>query len=353
MTESHIGFVLSSPIRQPQPSTRIAVLNILPLLQSDLRTSILFEPTTATEFPNLEGVAKRAANLGCDIVVMQKVHGPPGIALARELRSLGIRSLYLTCDHIDNAMAQAVDRTVTVTDYLRSLYLPALQANIEVVHDGIEEPQRCKQQWRTDAGSPTSPLRACLVTSARLTTLPVLRVPPRWLQLHVVGRYDMGEHPLRTFLHAMAADSRESRWAQLSFALSRNIRQIPWSLQRTYEELESADIGTIPIAGGPCTDTANPPMWMRKSENRLTLMMAAGLPVVATPIPAYESVIEQGVTGFLARSRADWLQALEQLRRPELRRSMGQAARQAVLQRFSKERQAQRLLGVLRSLEPR
>ncbi len=345
--------MLCSPIHQPQPSTRIAVLNILSLLKRDLQTSILFEPTTSTEFPKLEGVAQDAASLGCDIVVMQKVHGPSGVALARELRSLGIRSLFLTCDQIDNAMVQAVDRTVVVTDYLRSLHLPALQANIEVVHDGIEEPHRCKQQWRTDAGSPKRPLRACLVTSARLAALPVLRLPPRWLQVHIVGRYDEGERPLRAFLHAMAADTHESRWARLSFALSRRIQRIPWSLQRTYEELEAADIGTIPIEGSPSADAACPPMWMRKSENRLTLMMAAGLPVIATPIPAYESVIEQGVTGFLARSQADWLRALEQLRRPELRRSMGQAARRSVLPRFSKEEQARRLLGVLHSLEPR
>lgn len=76
-------------------------------------------------------------------------------------------------------------------------------------------------------------------------------------------------------------------------------------------------------------------MWMRKSENRLTMKMALGLPVVASPVPAYLDIVEQGVNGFIATTPADWHRCLAELRDPALRRSMGMRARQSVLERFS------------------
>jgi glycosyltransferase involved in cell wall biosynthesis len=90
--------------------------------------------------------------------------------------------------------------------------------------------------------------------------------------------------------------------------------------------------------------------WKVKSENRLTLKMAMGLPVVATPIPAYEPVVEQGVNGFLARSMDEWMQHLGALRDPALRMSMGQQARQTALTRYSMDRQAEKLIAVLQGL---
>jgi glycosyltransferase involved in cell wall biosynthesis len=78
--------------------------------------------------------------------------------------------------------------------------------------------------------------------------------------------------------------------------------------------------------------------------------MAMGLPVIATPIPAYRPVVRQGQNGFLAHDKAEWLSGLSALRDPALRRSIGQQARQTALAEYSMERQAEKLIAVLRGL---
>jgi hypothetical protein len=108
---------------------------------------------------------------------------------ARRLSHVRIRTVYAVCDLVDVGMVAATDVTLAVTDYLRSLYPPAYQAKICVVHDGIEQPQTHKTTWRTDRGSRSHPLRAVLVTSDPLDHLPVIGTPPGWLEVTIVGRY--------------------------------------------------------------------------------------------------------------------------------------------------------------------
>jgi glycosyltransferase involved in cell wall biosynthesis len=113
--------------------------------------------------------------------------------------------------------------------------------------------------------------------------------------------------------------------------------------------LVEADIGVIPIVAD-ADPAVIAPAWKVKSENRLTMKMSAGLPVIATPIPSYEAVIEHGVNGFLARTRHDWDRCLDALRDPELRREMGEHARRSVSARFSMQAQAERFIAVCESL---
>jgi glycosyltransferase involved in cell wall biosynthesis len=66
--------------------------------------------------------------------------------------------------------------------------------------------------------------------------------------------------------------------------------------------------------------------------------MACGLPVVATTAGALPEVVEDGVTGILvppadARALAEAMHKL--MRDGELRRRMGQAGRQRILEKFS------------------
>lgn len=351
-----VGFVLLSPAARPIPSTRVAVTNILPALQRlGIEPHVLFEPEAACERPVLPShLLANALAQGLDVVAFQKVHGPSVQALARALRAHGVRTVFQVCDLVDPCMADLTDATVVVTDYLRSLYPAALQHKVFVVHDGIEQPQRCKTGWRDDTGSWRRPLQAILVTSAELGALPQLGLPPPWLRVTVAGRYaPRGQWllRLRRTRWAWAAQDGGHARARLAAALAHpRIARVPWHPQGVYDLLSQADIGVIPVDA----DTTSPPdaSWRVKSENRLTLKMAMGLPVVATPIPAYESVVEHGVNGFLARSPADWQRCLRALRDPELRRDMGQRARVSVLETFSMPRQAQRLADALWAVQP-
>jgi glycosyltransferase involved in cell wall biosynthesis len=79
-------------------------------------------------------------------------------------------------------------------------------------------------------------------------------------------------------------------------------------------------------------------------------MMGLGLPVIASPVPSYLGVVEQGVNGYIARTPHDWLRAIDELRDPLRRHQVGAAARASVLERFSKIEQASRLVRVLNRL---
>lgn len=350
-----VGFILLSPAANAIPSTRIAVLNVLPALAGHgIEASVLYAPATAQERPALpETLGEQAGAAGLDLVVFQKVHGPSVLALSAQLARAGIATACLVCDRVDNEMVAATDGTVIVTEYLRSLHAPELQPRIHVVHDGIEHPER--RHAPVDAAAPRSRvLEAVLVTSSRLLRLPVLGMPPPWLRVTIVGRY--ADSPLRRAREATWDARAASGWreavAVAGFQLHPRIRCVPWSVERTYQALERADVGIIPIDADepPAEPGTLPPDWKRKSENRLTLKMAVGLPVVATPIPAYLPVVEQGVNGFLAHSRTEWLDCLDALRDPALRNRVGLAARASVLHRFSIEEQARKLALALRSI---
>lgn len=350
-----IGFVLLSDPRQPIPSTRVAVLNLLPLLAARRVTAqIVFAPEQPTETPLLpQELFASIMAAGLDTVVFQKVRGASVLQLVHRLRDAGVRTVYLVCDLIEVAMAEAADATMLVTDHLRSLYPMHLQRKLHVVHDGIERPQATRSQVSDHRGSADRPLRAVLVTSAALTALPELTAPPDWLQVTMVGHF------------APRAD-RRARWARarwslaemaglkprldyLRFLANPRIRREAWDAEGVYQHLVEADIGIIPIdrSGG---GNAAAPAWQLKSENRLTLKMAIGLPVVATPIPAYLPVVEQGVNAYLACGRQPWLQALQALRDPELRQRIGDAARASVIGRFSVQAQADKFMAVLAAL---
>jgi glycosyltransferase involved in cell wall biosynthesis len=209
-----------------------------------------------------------------------------------------------------------------------------------------------KTDWGNHSGSRARPLNAVLVTSAALDRLPLLDSPPSWLKVTIVGGYAPGGSRLRFWQESLSQMSLKTdwtqRWCYLRFLANRRIACEAWGADSVYAAMQRADIGIIPIEEDLVRDPAGE--WKVKSENRLTLKMAMGLPVVATPIPSYEPVIEQGVDGFLARSKGEWLQYLSALRDPALRNRVGRQARQTALKRYSMDRQAEKLIAVLNGL---
>lgn len=344
--------MLCSGLDQPIPSTRIAILNILPRLQAaGWVPVVLFSPGQPTETPILDGVAERALIERCDVVLLQKVRGNSALELTRLLKEAGIPTVYAVCDLVEPMMVEATTATVIVTDFLRSLYPPALQSRIHVVHDGIERPEAHKTIWREDIGNASRPLQAVLVTSAELCTLPALDAIPPWLTLRVVGRFATGPARRRQIRWSFLARGWTERSEFLRFLLNRRINCVPWSADGVYTEMAAADIGVIPLDTNNAARALSPaPAWKVKSENRLTLKMSMGLPVVATPIPSYEPVIEHGVNGFFASTPADWRACLMALRDPARRKEMGAAARAHVAPRYSRDVQAERFVAVLQSV---
>jgi glycosyltransferase involved in cell wall biosynthesis len=118
---------------------------------------------------------------------------------------------------------------------------------------------------------------------------------------------------------------------------------------RWAEATEAVDIATadIGISIVPEDD------WSRgKCGLKVLQYMAAGLPVVASPVGVHATLIRHGETGFLARTTSEWIEAIGRLASDsDLRKRMGAAGRAVVENEYSVAAGARRWLDLLESLE--
>jgi hypothetical protein len=146
--------------------------------------------------------------------------------------------------------------------------------------------------------------------------------------------------------HLEAATARtpniELRVVCNQFPRLHGIRVVPrqWTQSTEAQELADSDIG---ISYLPDDE------WSRgKCGLKVLQYMAAGLPVIANPVGMNCSMVEHGRTGFLAKTPAEWSEAVSKLaNNPELRASMGAAGRRVVERRFSVERWAPELASLV------
>jgi glycosyltransferase involved in cell wall biosynthesis len=117
-------------------------------------------------------------------------------------------------------------------------------------------------------------------------------------------------------------------------------KSFPWTEETEIARIAAFDVGIMPLH-----DTA----WERgKCAYKLLQVMAAGKPVIASPVGANRQVVQHGVNGFLADGPDEWADALRRLADPELRRRMGEEARQTVEAQYSTAVVTPRLAAILR-----
>jgi glycosyltransferase involved in cell wall biosynthesis len=119
--------------------------------------------------------------------------------------------------------------------------------------------------------------------------------------------------------------------------------ECPWN-----ERDEAADIAASDIGLSWLPDDA----WSRgKCGLKVLQYMAAGLPVVANPVGVQADLVRHGETGYLARTSAEWVEALGRLAAdPALRRRLGEAGRRRIEADFSVAAGATRWLALLGKL---
>jgi glycosyltransferase involved in cell wall biosynthesis len=120
-----------------------------------------------------------------------------------------------------------------------------------------------------------------------------------------------------------------------------DLEVIQWTSEHEVTDLQKIDIGLYPLPDNEWV--------LGKSGLKAIQYMAFGLPTVATSVGNTPNVIQHLENGWLVKSHAEWVDALEQLLKdPALRKRLGQAARQAVLKNFSKQAVKSTYMQILR-----
>ena len=121
------------------------------------------------------------------------------------------------------------------------------------------------------------------------------------------------------------------------------LERLPWAEETESRLIQSMDIGIMPLDDSP---------WARgKCGYKLIQYMACGLPVIASPVGVNREIVEDGVTGFLVTTDAEWRAALARLLADAgLRRRMGAEGRRRMEERYSLQVWGPRVAQMLRQV---
>lgn len=119
----------------------------------------------------------------------------------------------------------------------------------------------------------------------------------------------------------------------------------PFILERELEDLQSFDIGLMPLPDSE---------WTRgKCAFKAIQYMATGVVTVASPVGVTTDLIQHNVDGLLASSSDDWFVALERLVLDGvLRQRLAIAARQVIEQSYSLDKWGPRMVALFDRLRP-
>ncbi|MFB0507414.1 MAG: glycosyltransferase family 4 protein [Thermodesulfobacteriota bacterium] len=117
----------------------------------------------------------------------------------------------------------------------------------------------------------------------------------------------------------------------------------PWEEAQEIKDLQSFDIGIMPL-----TDD----LWARgKCALKIVQYLAVGVPVVCSPVGMNGDIVRDGLNGFWATTKREWVDRLGLLiEDPQLRKEMGRAGRRIVEEGYSLQVVGERLTGLLKRL---
>jgi glycosyltransferase involved in cell wall biosynthesis len=116
-----------------------------------------------------------------------------------------------------------------------------------------------------------------------------------------------------------------------------------WSSEEEVADLQSFDIGLMPLVDDPWS-------W-GKCGLKIIQYQGVGIPVVCTPVGINRDLVEDGVNGFYAMSPGDWENKLSILiEDAALREKMGVEGRRRVLEKYTLQSCAPRLLSIFQKI---
>lgn len=158
-------------------------------------------------------------------------------------------------------------------------------------------------------------------------------------------------HYLAAIIPAIKAASKRVKNLKLKIVCNRffNARGLtvvkkPWRAQDVESDLMTFDVGVMPIPDDP---------WTRgKCGFKLIQYLAAGVPAIASPTGINRDIVIPGKTGFWAENLGDWENYIVELaENGKVRKTMGQAGRRHVEERFSLQTVSRRYIEILERIE--
>jgi hypothetical protein len=114
---------------------------------------------------------------------------------------------------------------------------------------------------------------------------------------------------------------------------------VQWHADTWHHELKRATVGVLPVPETPWN-------WC-KSENRLTAMLALGLPVVASPVPSYHRLAQEFSAVKIAYTPDQFISAVRELGDPQIRKTVIRGVPEQIENRFGVKAVAGQWLEVL------
>ena len=125
--------------------------------------------------------------------------------------------------------------------------------------------------------------------------------------------------------------------------LTDNVIIQKWFLQKELQELQSFDIGIMPIPDNNWTKG--------KCGFKAILYMSAGVPVVCSKVGANCEIVQDGVNGFLASNEEEWIKKLSILiESPSLRANIALTGRKTAEEKYSVKENTPKFLEILQGV---
>ncbi|HPN66837.1 MAG TPA: glycosyltransferase family 4 protein [Candidatus Omnitrophota bacterium] len=218
-------------------------------------------------------------------------------------------------------------RVITCNEYLAE-YVSKYNREVTVIHTSVD----------TEKFKPLS------YPAGKPAGRPAGRITIGWI----------GSHSTAKYLESIKGVFEELVKRGLQFRLkiigaSGRIMEVPgaeviykdWSLKDEIAEFQSIDIGVYPLTDDEWT--------AGKTGFKTIQYMSVGIPCVASNASPNRVIIEEGRNGFLAKDTAEWVEKLSKLMGDaSLRQRIGEAGRRTVLERYSLEVNAPKIMGMIR-----